>query len=242
MPENAPETEPYAIQYSESGRASRKELPPEAMSALFDVLDALAANPDAFPGRVRKISRDGSIRLYSHPSPPLQVTFEVDIARQVLYLQHFVCPKVQVTKPVFISYSHKDEKWLEKLKQFLRPLEDQELIRVWDDTEIRAGSDWLGDIRKALESARVAVFLITQNFLDSPFIKEHELPKLIDAANSRGCLIFWIQVSSTTFEDSPLAKFQGVIPPNRPLDLMSDAEQSKVLVDIYRKMKEAVSV
>ena len=239
MPE---QTDPYAIQYSESGRTSRKELPPEAMSALFDVLDALAANPDAFPGRVRKISRDGNIRLYSHPSPPLQVTFEVDTSRQVLYLQHFVCPKVQVTKPVFISYSHKDAKWLEKLKQFLRPLEDQELIRVWDDTEIRAGSDWLGDIKKALESARVAVFLVTQNFLDSPFIKEHELPKLIDAANSRGCLIFWILVSSTTFEDSPLAKFQGVIPPNRPLDLMSDAEQSKVLVDIYRKMKEAVSV
>ena len=127
MPEKASETEPYAIQYSESGRASRKELPPDAASALFDVLDALAAN---------NISRDGSIRLYSHPSPLLQVTFEVDTSRQVLYLQHFVCPKVQVTKPVFISYSHKDEKWLEKLKQFLRPLEDQELIRVWDDTEI----------------------------------------------------------------------------------------------------------
>jgi TIR domain len=239
MPE---QTDPYAIQYSESGRTSRKELPPEAMSALFDVLDALAANPDAFPGRVRKISRDGNIRLYSHPSPPLQVTFEVDTSRQVLYLQHFVCPKVQVTKPVFISYSHKDAKWLEKLKQFLRPLEDQELIRVWDDTEIRAGSDWLGDIRKALESARVAVFLVTQNFLDSPFIKEHELPKLIDAAMCWMRWLPWILVSSTTFEDSPLAKFQGVIPPNRPLDLMSDAEQSKVLVDIYRKMKEAVSV
>jgi hypothetical protein len=69
MPEKASETEPYAIQYSESGRASRKELPPDAVSALFDVLDALAANPDAFPGRVRNISRDGSIRLYSHPSP-----------------------------------------------------------------------------------------------------------------------------------------------------------------------------
>jgi hypothetical protein len=241
MPEKAPETEPYATQYSESGRESRKELPQEAIFALLDVLDALAANPDAFPGRVRNISRDGSIRLYSHPSPPLQVTFEVDTSRRVLYLQHFVCPKVQATKPVFISYSHKDAMWLEKLKQFLRPLEDQELIRVWDDTEIRAGSDWLGDIRKALESARVAVFLITQNFLDSPFIREQELPQLIDAANNRGCQIFWIQVSSTTFEDSRLAKFQGAIPPTRPLDLMTDAEQSKVLVDIYRKMKAAVS-
>jgi hypothetical protein len=239
MPEQA---DPYAIQYSESGIASRKQLPPEALSALFDVQDALAANPDAFPGRVRAISRDGSIRLYSHPSPPLQVTYEVDTSRRVLYLQHFVAPKVQITKPVFISYSHKDAKWLEKLKQFLRPLEDKELIRVWDDTEIRTGSDWLGEISKALESARVAVFLLTQNFLDSPFIREKELPVLIEAAKNRGCLIFWIAVSSSTFEDSPLAKFQGAIPPNAPLDLMSDAEQSKALTDIYRKMKAAVSV
>jgi hypothetical protein len=239
MPE---QTDPYAIQYSESGSASRKELPPEAMSALFDVLDALAANPNAFPGRVRAISRDGSIRLYSHPSPPLQVTYEVDTSRRVLYLQHFVAPKLQITKPVFISYSHKNAKWLEKFKQFLRPLEEKELIRVWDDTEIRPGSDWLGDISKALESARVAVFLLTQNFLDSPFIREKELPVLIEAAENRGCLIFWIAVSSSTFEDSPLAKFQGAIPPNAPLDLMSDAEQSKVLCEIYRKMRAAVLV
>jgi hypothetical protein len=139
MPEK---TNPYAIQYSASGRSSRKELPPEALNALFDVLDALAANPDAFPGRVRAISRDGNIRLYSHPLPPLQVTYEVDTTRRVLHLQYFVAPKVQVTKPVFISYSHKDAKWLEKLKQFLRPLEDKELIRVWDDTEIRPGSEY----------------------------------------------------------------------------------------------------
>jgi TIR domain len=237
----ADEPDPYAIQYSESGRASRKELPPEATAALFDVLDALAANPDAFPGRVRAISRDGSMLLYTHPSPLLQVTYELDTSRRVLYLQHFVAPKVQITKPVFISYSHKDAKWLYKLKQFLRPLEDKELIRVWDDTEIRPGSDWLGEIRRALESARVAVFLLTQNFLDSPFIRERELPVLIEAAKTRGCLIFWISVSSSTFEDSPLAKFQGAIPSNAPLDLMSDAEQSKVLTDIYRKMKAAVS-
>jgi hypothetical protein len=240
MPEQALITDAYAIQYSESGRASRQELPPEAMSALFNVLDTLAADPDAFPGRVRAISRDGKIRLYAHPSPPLQVTYEVDTSRRVLHLLHFVAPKLQVTKPVFISYSHKDAKWLEKLKQFLRPLEEKELIRVWDDTEIRPGSAWLDEIRKALESARVAVFLVTQNFLDSPFIRDKELPILLEAANNRGCLIFWIAVSSTTLEDSPLAKFQGAISPNTPLDLMPEPEQNKVFTEIYRKMKAAV--
>ena len=212
------------------------------MSALFDVLDALAANPDAFPGRVRAISRDGKIRLYSHPSPQLQVTYEVDFVASSLYLLHFVAPKIQLRKPVFISYSHKDVKWLEKLKQFLRPLEELELIRVWDDTEIRPGLDWLEDIRKALELARVAIFLVTQNLLDSPFVREKELPTLVDAATNRGCLIFWIAVSSSTIADSPLAKFQGAISPNSPLDLMSEPEQAKTLVDIYQKMKAAVSI
>lgn len=235
-------TEAYAIQYSESGRTSRRDLPPEAISALFDVLDALAANPDAFPSRVRAISLDGRVRLYSHPSPALQVTYEVDTSRRVLYLLHFVAPKMHVTKPVFISYSHKDAKWLQKLKLFLRPLEDQDLIRVWDDTEIHPGSEWLGEIHKALESARVAVFLVTQDFLDSPFVRDKELPALLEAATNRGCLIFWIAVSSTTVEDSPLARFQGAISPNEPLDLLSEPEQNKVFIEIYRKMRAAVSV
>jgi TIR domain len=235
-------TDAYAIQYSASGRASRKDLPSEALSALFDVLDTLAANPEAFPGRVHAISLDGKIRLYSHPSPPLQVTYEVDLSRRVLYLLHFVAPKVNVTKPVFISYSHKDADWLKKLKLFLRPLEERELIRVWDDTEIRPGSNWLAEIRKALESAQVAVFLVTQNLLDSPFVKEHELPALVDAATNRGCLIFWIAVSSSTIADSPLAKYQGAISPSSPLDLMSEAEQNKALLEIYQKMKAAVSI
>src|SRR5215468_7948498 len=139
-------------------------------------------------------------------------------------------------RPVFISFINKDAEWLRKLRQFLRPLEERELIRVWDDTEIRTGSDWLADIRKALESARVAVFLVTQNLLDSPFIRDKELPALVEAATNRGCQIFWIAVSSSTIADSPLAKFQGVMSPHSPLDLMSEPEQAKVLLEIYQKM------
>jgi len=125
MPEQGVATEAYAIQYSEPGRASRKDLPLDAQSALFDVLDTLASNPDAFPGRVRAISLDGRVRLYSHPSPPLQVTFEVDASRRVLYLLHFVSPKIQITKPVFISYSHKDAKWWINSNSFCDPLKNR---------------------------------------------------------------------------------------------------------------------
>ncbi|MEK8049609.1 toll/interleukin-1 receptor domain-containing protein [Ideonella sp. DXS22W] len=233
--------DPYALVYTDSGRASRKALPPGALAALPDVVDALADNPDGFPGRTRPISRNGSIRVYSHPAPAFQVTFEVDSERRVLYLQHFVAPQVQATRPVFISYSHQDSAWLAKLKQFLQPLEDRELIRVWDDTEIAVGADWLSEIRAQLASARVAVFLVTQSFLASPFIRNEELPALLKAAQDRGCLIFWIAVSTSTFEDSPLAKIQGANPPGQPLDLLPEPEQNRVLAELYRKLKDAVA-
>jgi TIR domain len=237
MPANFP---PYAIQYSDTAKESRKELPPEAMLALFDVIDKLAENPDAFPNWTKPISRDGRIRLYTHPKPALQITYEVDEKEHLLYLLHFVAPKVQVTKSVFISYSHKDVAWLTKVKMFLKPLEDQGLVQIWDDTNISPGSEWLEEIKRSLESAQVALFLITQDFLSSQFIGQKEFPVLLDKANNRGCLIFWIAVSSSTVGDTELSRFQAANDPNKPLDTLPEPAQNTVLTDIYNRMKKAI--
>jgi hypothetical protein len=229
----------YAIQYSDPAKESRKELPPEAKLALLDVVDELAENPDAFPAWTRAISRDGRIRLYTHPKPALQITYEVDKEAHLLYLLHFVAPQVPGTKPVFISYSHKDAAWLEKVKMFLQPLEDQGLLRIWDDTNIQPGSKWLEEIQLSLESAQVGVLLITQNFLTSEFIVQKEFPVLLEKAKNRGCVIFWIAVSASTV-GSEVLDFQAANDPKRPLDTLPEPEQNRVLVNIYNQMKEVV--
>ena len=233
-------TEPYAVQQSEEAKKSRKELPREILPVLFDVIDKLSEDPQALVGRTQPISRDGLIRLYTHPSPALEITFEILADTRVLYLLHFVAPQVQVTKPVFISYSHKDAAWLARLKMFLRPLENRGLLRVWDDTEIKPGSLWMEEIRQSLETARVAVFLVTQNFLNSEFIQERELPALLKSAQDRGCLIFWVAVSASTVEDSEIARFQAANDPSQPLDSLSEPDQNRVLKQIYDRMKQAV--
>jgi hypothetical protein len=230
----------YAIQYSDTAKETRKELPPDAMLALFDVIDKLAENPDAFPNWTRPMSRDGRTRVYTHPKPALQITYEVDEKQHLLYLLHFVAPKVPDTKPVFISYSHKDAEWLGKVKMFLQPLEDRGLLRIWDDTNIRPGSQWLDEIKFSLESAQVGVLLITQNFLTSEFIIQKEFPVMLEKARDRGCLIFWIAVSTSTWDDSELSRFQAANDPNHPLDTLTEPEQNRVLTSIYSRMKEAV--
>jgi hypothetical protein len=43
---------------------------------------------------------------------------------------------------VFISYSHRDKRWLETLQTMLKPAIRKNLITVWDDTQIKVGSNW----------------------------------------------------------------------------------------------------
>ena len=147
-----------------------------------------------------------------------------------------------VTKPIFVGYSHKDAKWLYKVRPFLRPLEELGQIGFWNvTTELQPFgarlTEWLFEIRMAFKSARIVVFLASQNFFDSPLIGEKEVPGLVEAAINRGCLIFWIPVEKfPSIEGSPFAKF---IPPNTPLELLSEREQKEVLNEISRKIMAA---
>jgi hypothetical protein len=40
---------------------------------------------------------------------------------------------------IFISYSHKDKKWLEKVQVMLTPLVRSEMIKIWADSQIYPG-------------------------------------------------------------------------------------------------------
>jgi hypothetical protein len=71
--------------------------------------------------------------------------------------------------PIFVSYSHKDKKWLEKLHPHLGSLAREKGLHSFsfDDTAIKSGSYWTDEITHALNSAKVAILLISKHYLDS---------------------------------------------------------------------------
>jgi hypothetical protein len=140
---------------------------------------------------------------------------------------------------VFISYSRKDRKILEQLQVTLKPLVRGERISVWDDTEIKSGDEWREEIKKAIASAKVAVLLVSRDFLASDFIAEHELPPLLDAAQNEGLRILWVAVRHSLYEETEIARYQCVNDPTRPLASISGASREKELVRICKEIKAA---
>jgi tetratricopeptide (TPR) repeat protein len=99
----------------------------------------------------------------------------------------------QTTSPnkptVFISYSHVDETWKNRLRPHLGALEKAGRIALWDDPKIAAGDRWYPEIKTAMEQAAVAVCLISADFLDSAFCVKEEVPYFLQRRERDGLVI-----------------------------------------------------
>jgi len=83
---------------------------------------------------------------------------------------------------VFISYSHRDRAWKDRVATFMQCMKQhgQFDYATWDDGEINPSENWAQMIRDALARARVAILLVSPDFLSSRFINEVEVPWLLE--------------------------------------------------------------
>uniref|UniRef100_UPI0039C5C61C COR domain-containing protein n=1 Tax=Scytonema sp. PCC 10023 TaxID=1680591 RepID=UPI0039C5C61C len=158
------------------------------------------------------------------------------------HLQPSMPEPIITRNQVFISYSHQDKEWLIKLQKHLKPIIRNQTLAVWDDTKIQPGAEWRQEITNALAAAKVAVLLVSADFLASDFIAENELPPLLNAAQAKGLTIIWIPLKYSSYEETEIEKYQAVHDLKKPLNSLSEAEQDRAWVDICKQIKKAASL
>jgi formylglycine-generating enzyme required for sulfatase activity len=146
-----------------------------------------------------------------------------------------------VRKELFISYSHRDLKWLEQLRTHLKPLERNYNLERWDDSHIKPGDKWLVEIEQALARAAVALLLVSPDFVASDFIDRKEMPSLLDAAQNQGLAILWVPLRPISLKLFPqIEQYQAVFSPDRTLADMTDVEQDRTLATISETILETI--
>lgn len=132
---------------------------------------------------------------------------------------------------LFVSYSHRDRPWLERLKIHLAILERRGTVHVWSDTGIAVGARWREEIDSALTESRAAVLVISPDFLASDFIWTEEIPRLLEH-EKQGMTLLPLIVRPCAWRIAPeLTMLQARPFDGRPLSLGTEAEVDRDLAE-----------
>jgi hypothetical protein len=141
---------------------------------------------------------------------------------------------------IFISYSHVDKPWLQRLLKHLKPFQAEIEITPWADDQIEPGQQWLTEIQKAIATSKAAVLLVSPDFLASEFIMQHELPLIVEAAERGELKILWIPLKPSAYKKTGIADYQALRKPAITLSELPEPQQDGAWLEICERIQEAV--
>ncbi|MCA9038193.1 MAG: pentapeptide repeat-containing protein, partial [Planctomycetaceae bacterium] len=153
-------------------------------------------------------------------------------------------------KPItlFVSYARKDQKLkedlLDRLDGLLRSAKDFQ-FSLWNDRLIEIGEGWDEQIKEALHSCDLGLFLASPNAFASKYITEHELQVFFgDDASKPGIPVALRKLDFTHTDMRGLDSKQFFFDPNSSKENTSFQESRKkdaFVADLFRRMCEKLA-
>ncbi|MFD2366843.1 toll/interleukin-1 receptor domain-containing protein [Pseudoduganella sp. GCM10020061] len=133
---------------------------------------------------------------------------------------------------VFVSYSHKDQDLKDRLINHLRPLENEGLIAIWVDHQIKAGDDWDAEIAKKLSSADVVLALVSIDFINSKYCYAVELEKALEREAEGDAKVIPVILRSCLWNKSPLGRLKALPTDGKAVMTWGDIDEALTVVAI----------
>jgi hypothetical protein len=145
--------------------------------------------------------------------------------------------KGRAPKSVFISYSRDDATWLDRVRATLQPVEHTGRVQIWTDINIEAGSQWDTELRRKMSVCDIAILLVSSSFLESDYVRNVELPVLLERSRAGRTRLLWIVLSASPWKRTGLRDTQAACDPNVPFSEMNPADVQIALVELRRKVE-----
>jgi TIR domain len=139
---------------------------------------------------------------------------------------------------VFISYSHKDGIYREKLEEHLAALRNLQYVESWHDRNITTGEEWRDSIDRHLESADIILLLVSSSFLASEFCYDIELRRALERHERGEVRVIPIIVRHCAWQDAPFARLQALPDEGKPIANRGDRAWAQVVQGLRRVIDE----
>ena len=137
---------------------------------------------------------------------------------------------------VFFSYSHRDIRLVEKLRDHLSALERQGMITGWHDRKIIPGAEWEPEIDEYLNAAEIVLLLVSPSFMASNYSNEIEVRRAMERHEAKEARVIPVLLHPVTWEGAPFSKLQALPENAKPVTLWRNRDQA--LMNIAEGIKK----
>ena len=113
---------------------------------------------------------------------------------------------------LFVSYSHLDEPWKDKLYghlSFLRQYGD--MAEIWQDRKITGGSEWKTMIDKGLHESNIVLLLVSSDFLKSNYCYYIEFEEAMKRHKNKDAIVIPVIIRDAYWQWRDYAKDKGLV-------------------------------
>jgi hypothetical protein len=135
----------------------------------------------------------------------------------------------------FISYSHRDEKALDRLHTHLAMLRRENLITAWYDREILAGDDFGHEISSNLRDSDIFLALVSPDFLASKYCYELEMENALKRHDDGTLRIIPIILEPCDWKSSPLGKLKALPKEGKPISTWTN--ENVAYLDVVTELR-----
>ena len=138
---------------------------------------------------------------------------------------------------IFLSYSKKDDFFIKTFKKYIKCLEREGSIKIWDKKNILPGEDWNAKTIEELELADIILIFASENYIADDYIWNIELGKIMLLYESQKSKVIPIILKPCNWQETPFGKLQALPYNCNPISILkNEAEAWQEIVGGIKKV------
>lgn len=128
------------------------------------------------------------------------------------------------TLELFLSYAHEDEALRRELEKHLAIFGHKDLITIWHDRNISAGTEWRQEIHHHLQTSQIILLLLSPDFMVSGYCYGVEMQHAIERHTRKEAYVIPVILRPVYWQIEPLNQLQALPRNAEPVTLWSNRD------------------